>query len=105
MSQNRASRKENPPPVAQRISSLIAGVAAIDQQSGRILGTLEFINGVSEVYDVKTLAGIRRASMQDLLASDGFVGIETPESAFWTGRGDDSAQHLMWQTQAIIRAM
>jgi hypothetical protein len=105
MSQNRASRKENPPPVAQRTSSLIAGVAAIDRQSGRVLGTLEFSDGVTEVYDVKALPGIRRAGMQDLLATDGYVGTETPNSVFWTKRGDDDPQHLMRQTQAIINAM
>jgi hypothetical protein len=38
---------------------------------------------------VKVLPGIRRAGMQDLLASDGYVGIETPDTVFWTKRPDD----------------
>jgi uncharacterized protein (TIGR03032 family) len=82
MSQNRVSCKDNPPPVTRRLSSLIAGVTAIDQQSGRTLGTLE---------DVKPLAGVRRASMWDLLAADGYVGVETPDSVFWTTERQDRA--------------
>jgi uncharacterized protein (TIGR03032 family) len=89
VSQNRVSRKENPPPIGRRISSPVAGIAAIDQQSGRILGALEFTAGVTEVYDVKVLPGIRRAGMQDPLASDGYVSVETPDSVFWTKRPDD----------------
>jgi hypothetical protein len=83
LSQNRVSRKDNPPPVACRRPGLIAGVAAIDGRSGHTLGMLEFTAGVTEVYDVKALPGVRRAGMQDVLASDGYVGVETPGSVFW----------------------
>jgi uncharacterized protein (TIGR03032 family) len=94
MSQNRASRKKNPPPLAQRLSSLVAGVAAIDLASGQILGALEFVAGVSEVYDLQPLPGIRRACMQNLLAIDGYVSVETPNSGFWMKRPDNDPQHL-----------
>ncbi len=95
MSQNRASRKREPPPVAQRYDSLVAGVAAIDERTGQVLGSLEFSSGVTEVYDVQVLPGIRRAGMQNLLATDGFVGVETPQSVFWTKRPDNDVQHMM----------
>jgi uncharacterized protein (TIGR03032 family) len=92
LSQNRVSRKDNPPPVACRHPGLMAGVAAIDGRSGHTLGVLEFTAGVTEVYDVKALPGVRRAGMQDVLASDGYVGIETPSSVFWLKGPSTEAQ-------------
>ncbi len=95
MSQDRTSRKQEPPPVAQRHESLMAGVAAIDERTGQILGVLEFVSGVTEVYDVQALPGIRRAGMQNLLATDGFIGVETPNSVFWSKRPDNDTQHML----------
>jgi uncharacterized protein (TIGR03032 family) len=94
MSQNRISRRSEPPPVAQRYGELTAGVAAIDERTGKILGVLEFAAGVTEVYDVHVLPGIRRAGMQNILATDGFIGVETPNSVFWSKRPDNDAQHM-----------
>jgi uncharacterized protein (TIGR03032 family) len=104
LSQNRISRKDNPPPVACRDPGLIAGVAAIDGRSGHTLGTLEFTTGATEVYDVKALPGVRRAGMQDVLASDGYVGVETPGSVFWLKGPDIEAQHRASQSRAVIRS-
>ncbi len=95
MSQDRTSRKQEPPPVAQRHDSLMAGVAAIDERTGQILGVLEFASGVTEVYDVQALPGIRRAGMQNLLSTDGFIGVETPNSVFWSKRPDNDTQHML----------
>jgi len=89
MSRNRASRKDRPPPVAQRLPSLSAGVAAIDERTGEILGMVEFTSGVTEVYEVQILPGIRRPGMQSLEATDGLIGIETPGLVFWTKRPED----------------
>ena len=49
MSQDRISRRRGPPPVAQRLGALTAGVAAIDERTGELLGALEFGSGVTEV--------------------------------------------------------
>ncbi len=94
LSRSRASRRDRPPPIAQRLQSLTAGVAAIDERSGEILGMLEFTSGVSEIYDVQVLPGIRRAGMQELAATDGFIGIETPQLVLWTKRSDDEPPRL-----------
>jgi uncharacterized protein (TIGR03032 family) len=94
LSQNRVSRSKNPPPVAQRVGALVAGIAAVDARSGAVLGMLEFASGVSEVYDVQVLPGIRRAGMQSLIAADGFTGVDTPNAAFWTKRPDNDLQHV-----------
>ena len=95
LSQNRWSRKKNPPPIAQRLEALVAGVAAVDIKTGALLGMAEFTSGVSEVYDVQPLPGIRRAGMYGLLADDGFVGVETPQSVFWLKRTANEVPHLL----------
>jgi uncharacterized protein (TIGR03032 family) len=95
MSQNRVSRKKNPPPVTQKVDRLCAGLAAIDLRSGRLTGGLEFTSGVTEIYDVQILPGMRRAGMQSVLASDGFVAVDTPNSVFWSRRPEQDAQHLL----------
>jgi uncharacterized protein (TIGR03032 family) len=95
MSQNRVSRKKNPPPVSQRVEKLLAGLAVIDMRNGAIIGGLEFTSGVTEVYDVQVLPGIRRAGMQSVLASDGYVAIDTPNSVFWTKRPQQDPLHLL----------
>ena len=94
MSQNRASRRSNPPPIATRLPSLTSGVAAVDEQTGRILGAIEFRAGVSEIYDLRILPGIRRAGMQNVLAADGLIGVETPVMALWSKRRNDDLSHL-----------
>jgi hypothetical protein len=94
MSQNRASRRANPPPVGQRLPELVAGVAAIDAESGRILGAIEFAAGISEVYDLRLLPGIRRAGMQNVLAADGLMGVETPNMALWSRRTESEPSHF-----------
>jgi uncharacterized protein (TIGR03032 family) len=94
LSQNRASRKKNPPPLSRRVEKLMAGVAVIEIRSGALLGALEFTSGVTEVYDVQVLPGICRAGMQSVVASDGFVAIDTPNSVFWTKRPKQDPQHV-----------
>ncbi|MDB5611571.1 MAG: hypothetical protein JWP25_8471 [Bradyrhizobium sp.] len=95
LSQNRISRKENPPPIAQQVDRLIAGVAAIETKTGKILGVAEFNSGVSEVYDVQALPGIRRAGMHGLVTDGGFVGIDTPQTVLWMERKGKEDAHLL----------
>jgi uncharacterized protein (TIGR03032 family) len=94
MSQDRVSRKKEPPPIAAQATTMVAGVAAIDMKSGKILGGLDFTNGVTEVYDVQTLPGIRRAAMQSVLAADGYVAVDTPNAAFWSKRSVGALHHV-----------
>ena len=75
------------------------------RRSRSFIACTEFTAGVTEVYDVKVLPGIRRAGMQDLFASDGYVSVETPDSVFWTKKPGDDQQQLLSQTQAIINSI
>jgi uncharacterized protein (TIGR03032 family) len=46
-------------PIAQRRDELKCGVAAVDLESGRLLGLLEFQTAVEEIFDIQILPGIR----------------------------------------------
>ena len=95
LSQNRLTRRDNPPPIAQRVESMIAGVAAIEIKTGELLGMVEFTDGATEIYDVQPLPGIRRAGMYGLMADDGFVSVDTPQSVFWLKRTGNEMAHLI----------
>jgi uncharacterized protein (TIGR03032 family) len=95
LSQNRVSRKDNPPPIAQQVDRLIAGVAAIEAKTGEVLGIAEFHSGVSEVYDIQALPGIRRAGMHGLVSDGGFIGIDTPQTVLWMERKAGEDAHLL----------
>lgn len=84
LSQNRVSRKQNPPQVARQSEELVAGVAAVRIDTGQVLGMIEFTSGVTEVYDVRPIPGIRVAGVQDPFSENKFTSIETPFGHFWT---------------------
>jgi uncharacterized protein (TIGR03032 family) len=50
-------------PIEARGDELVAGVAAIEASSARLLGILEFITGVEEIFDVQVLPDIRRGEI------------------------------------------
>jgi uncharacterized protein (TIGR03032 family) len=94
LSQNRTTRKDTPPPVAQGAAPLICGVVAMEATTGRLIGMAEFMAGITEVYDIQPLPGICRAGMHNLLMDDGVVGIDTPDSVFWMKRDGKEDAHL-----------
>jgi uncharacterized protein (TIGR03032 family) len=46
-------------PIAEQRDSLRCGVAAVDLQSGRTVATLEFVEGVEEIFEVQAAPGVR----------------------------------------------
>ena len=46
-------------PIAERLSELTCGVAAIDLSRGSIAGLLEYRTAVEEIFDVQLLSGVR----------------------------------------------
>jgi uncharacterized protein (TIGR03032 family) len=92
MSQERISRSNSDaPPVAGQHPSLVAGIAAIDAKSGNILGAVEF-DGVTEVFDIQPLSGVRRAGMQSLVAGDEYDGVEAADAGFWMKKTDHTPE-------------
>ena len=52
------------PPVRKRQTRLYAGVALVDLRTGNMVGSLEFLRGGSEVFDVALLPGVRHPTWQ-----------------------------------------
>ena len=76
-------------PIEEKGDELIAGVAAVEAGSGRVLGILEFITGVHEIFDVQVLPDIRRG---EILAPHQWVeqpSIVTMKGGLWEQRGPD----------------
>ncbi len=68
---------------------LIAGVAAVEAKSGRLLGILEFITGVEEIFDLQVLPDIRRG---EILAPHQWFeqpSIVTMHGGMWEAKGWD----------------
>jgi uncharacterized protein (TIGR03032 family) len=76
-------------PLSGRRDSLIAGIAALDRASGRVLGMLRLGSGVEELFDFVVVPGIRRALVMDPDVDAREVGIETPFGSFWMAAGTD----------------
>jgi uncharacterized protein (TIGR03032 family) len=71
---------------------LVAGVAAIEAKSGRLLGILEFITGVEEIFDLQVLPDIRRG---EILAPHQWFeqpSIATMKGGMWETRNWDAEE-------------
>ena len=76
-------------PLSSQRDSLIAGIAALDRDSGTVLGMLRLGGSVEELFDFVVIPGIRRALVMipDVDARD--IGIETSFGSFWLANGTD----------------
>lgn len=63
LSKLRQKRGPQDLPIEAESSELVAGVAAVEARSGRILGILEFITGTDEIFDLQVLPDIRRGEI------------------------------------------
>jgi uncharacterized protein (TIGR03032 family) len=71
---------------------LVAGVAAIEAKSGCLLGILEFITGVEEIFDLQVLPDIRRG---EILAPHQWFeqpSIVTMKGGMWETRNSDEEE-------------
>lgn len=77
LSTKRASASLPPLPIIERGTALVAGVAAVDLNSGRLAGKLQILDPGREVLDLKLLPGIRCAAIED---ADDLAGMHLVES-------------------------
>jgi uncharacterized protein (TIGR03032 family) len=70
-------------PIEQNEADLVAGVAAVEAQSGKLLGILEFYNGVEEIFDVQVLPNILRAEILNPRQWSEAPSIATMKGGFW----------------------
>ncbi len=73
-------------PIEQNEAELVAGVAAVEAQSGKVLGILEFFNGVDEIFDVQVLPNILRAEILNPRQWAETPSIATMKGGFWQTR-------------------
>jgi uncharacterized protein (TIGR03032 family) len=76
-------------PLSGRRASLIAGIAALDRASGRVLGMLRLGSGVEELFDFAIVPDVRRALVMNPDVEAVHVGIETSFGSFWMAAGID----------------
>ncbi len=88
----RASARSLNLPLSGRADTLVAGIAALDRDSGKLLGMLRFATGVEELFDFVVLPGVRRALVMDPAPDAKIVGIETPAGSYWMAAGIDLRQ-------------
>jgi len=77
-------------PIESESEELVAGVAAIEIRSGNILGILEFITGVEEIFDLQVLPNIRRG---EILAPHQWFeqpSVVTMKGGMWEARPVDA---------------
>ncbi|HVJ51882.1 MAG TPA: TIGR03032 family protein [Aliidongia sp.] len=86
MSKLRDRRGPSALPIESARDELMAGIAAIDKRSGEILGTLEFLNDVEEVYDIQVMPNILRPEIRDPVKWFEQPSVETPKGGFWLQR-------------------
>lgn len=73
-------------PIEAERDRLVAGVAAIELSSGKLLGILEFYNGVDEIFDVQVLPGVLRAEILNPRQWADMPSIVTIKGGFWQTR-------------------
>jgi uncharacterized protein (TIGR03032 family) len=81
-------------PIEQNEADLVAGIAAVDAQSGKLRGILEFYNGVDEIFDVQVLPNILKAEILNPRQWSEAPSIATMKGGFWQTRPreDDEEQ-------------
>ena len=70
-------------PLAAQGTQCIAGLAAVELATGRLLGTVEFPAEVDEVFDLQIVPDTRRAGILDMARWNGHYPIDTPDRGFW----------------------
>ncbi|MEW6435561.1 MAG: TIGR03032 family protein [Pseudomonadota bacterium] len=79
----RDSRGPRNLPIETDGRELKAGVTAIDLATGEILGSVEFLTVIEEVYDVQIMPNILRPEIRDPIKWFETMSIVTPNGGFW----------------------
>ena len=85
----RASARSLGLPLGSRADTLFAGIAAIDRDSGRVLGMLRLPAGIEELFDFVVIPGFSRPLVLDSSPDSPSIGIETPDGSYWMAAGTD----------------
>lgn len=83
ISQRRPSKNDWALPIDNPDVPTIAGVAAIDMNTGKVLGMMRIANSAREVFDVKLLPNITCPGIADTSKLDSFYIIDSPAGSYW----------------------
>lgn len=70
-------------PIEQEAEQLICGIALIDLTRGACVGTFEFTAGVEEIYDIRVLPGIGKATIYTREHSLTEGAFTAPDFSYW----------------------
>ena len=75
-------------PIQDRFKKLHSGIAVIELSSGQIVGMFEFTQGVSEIYDVQFLPGVRHAGLLNQHQDATKEAFPAPDFSYWLRPGN-----------------
>jgi hypothetical protein len=81
MSKLRQGRPLGDIPLAQQ--ELFSGVSLVHLPSGRLVGSIHYLNDCEEIYDVQVLPGLHRPGILGLDQPLYRRALSTPEYGFW----------------------
>jgi len=70
-------------PVQQRCEKLLCGLAIVDLPTGKLLGTMEFTSGCTELYDVQFLPGTRCPNVLNSADNATRQAFTAPGFSYW----------------------
>ncbi|HEV3166619.1 MAG TPA: TIGR03032 family protein, partial [Isosphaeraceae bacterium] len=83
MSKFRERRQFGELPIHERFQALLCGVAAVDLDSGQVVGRFEFTEGCTEIYDVQFLPEMRRPMILNLSHQAVREAISARRFSYW----------------------
>jgi uncharacterized protein (TIGR03032 family) len=83
LSHRRSSKLDWKLPIDSLDTPLKAGVAAVDANTGNVIGMIEILNDLREVFDVKLLPNIACPGIADINNPDGFFLLDSSAGSYW----------------------
>jgi uncharacterized protein (TIGR03032 family) len=83
MSKIREARTFGDLPVQSRFDQLLCGVAAVNLGSGTVEGMLEFTEGVSDLFEVRFLPGVRKPTVLNREREEFRYAFTAPQFSYW----------------------
>ena len=60
-----------------------AGIAIVHEPTGTLVGRIQYLQSVDEIFDVKVLGGRKRPGIVGLDRAEAGMGVTTPEKSWW----------------------
>src|SRR6185295_12136181 len=70
-------------PIERSEQELICGVVAVEIATGRIVGTLRYTGGCTEIHDIQVMPGTRRLGISGFDTDTATLAIDMPEVGLW----------------------